>query len=155
MNEDVKVVVRNRKARHEYEIVETLEAGLVLTGTEVKSLRNGDANLQDSYASIKNGEALLFKMHISPYKQGSVSNHEPMRTRKLLLHKAQLRKLQSKTREKGFTLIPLTVYFKGPFAKLELALARGKRKFDKREAIAERETKRRIEQTKRRMNRLA
>lgn len=139
-----RVVVSNRKARHDYHILETMEAGIVLTGTEVKSLRQGNANLQDSYALIKNGEVFLHNMHISPYEHGGHSNHDPKRTRKLLLHKKQIRKLLVALREKGLTLVPLSAYFKGPYAKVELALARGKRSFDKREAIAQREAQREI-----------
>jgi SsrA-binding protein len=140
------VVISNRKARHDYHILETIEAGIALRGTEVKSLRQGNANLQDSYAQVKDGEVWLHNMHISPYEQGSVYNHDPKRTRKLLLHKSQIRKLQGKVREKGLTLIPLSVYFEGPYAKVELAVARGKRSFDKREALAQREAQREINQ---------
>ncbi|HXG38819.1 MAG TPA: SsrA-binding protein SmpB [Bacteroidota bacterium] len=138
------VVISNRKARHDYHILETIEAGIALKGTEVKSLRQGNANLQDGYAQVKNGEVWLHNMHISPYEQGSVYNHDPKRTRKLLLHKSQIRKLQNRLREKGLTLIPLSVYFEGPYAKVELALAQGKKSFDKREAIAKREAQREI-----------
>lgn len=141
-----RVVVSNRKARHDYSILESYEAGIALTGTEVKSIRQGQANLQDSYAIVKNGEVWLIGMHISPYSHGGISNHEPTRTRKLLLHRSQIRKLIGKVKEKGLTLVPLSVYFKGPYAKVELAVARGKRSFDKREAIAEREAKRQIAQ---------
>jgi SsrA-binding protein len=139
-----RVVISNRKARHQYHILETLEAGIALKGTEVKSLRQGNANLQDSYALIKNGEVFLHSMHISPYEHGGQSNHEPKRTRKLLLHKKQIRKLLSAVAEKGMALVPLSVYFKGPYAKVELAIARGKRSFDKREAIAKRDAQREI-----------
>lgn len=140
------VVVSNRKARHNYHILETIEAGIALTGTEVKSLRKGNANLLDSYAMIKNGEVWLHGMHISPYEQGSFSNHVPTRTRKLLLQKKQIRKLISSVTEKGLTLIPLSVYFKGPYAKVELAVAQGKKSYDKREAIAKRDAQREIAQ---------
>jgi SsrA-binding protein len=137
-----RVTISNRKARHDYFILETFETGIVLTGTEVKSIRKGNANLQDSYAELSNGEIWLEGMHISPYEQGSIYNHEPRRKRKLLLHKKQIRKLISKIKEKGLTLVPLSVYFKGPYAKVELALARGKRSYDKREAIAKRDAER-------------
>ncbi len=145
-----RVVINNRKARHDYFILETVEAGIVLTGTEVKSLRRGNANLQDSFALIKDGEVWLEGMHISPYEQGSIYNHDPKRKRKLLLQKREILKLQSKVSEKGLTLIPLSVYFKGPYAKVELAIARGKKQFDKREDIAKREVERNLEQIKRR-----
>jgi SsrA-binding protein len=137
-----RVTISNRKARHEYFIVEALEAGIILTGTEIKSIRAGNANLQDSYAEIRNGEVWLEEMHISPYEHGSIYNHDPRRKRKLLLNKKEIRKLLTKTREKGFTLIPLSVYFKGSYAKVELAIAQGKKSYDKREAIAKRDAER-------------
>jgi len=139
----IKVVTDNRKARHDYFIEETYEAGMALTGTEVKSLRAGRANLQDSFARVENGEVLLYNMHISPYDQGNRFNHDPKRVRKLLMHKAEIRRLIGKTQEKGLTLVPLKVYFNSRgLAKLELALARGKKLHDKREAMAERDAKR-------------
>lgn len=144
-----RVSISNRKARHDYFILETLEAGVVLTGTEVKSLRLGNANLQDSYAELRNGEVWLEGMHINPYEHGSIFNHEPRRKRKLLLQKKQIRKLLGGLNEKGLTLVPLSVYFKGPYAKVELALARGKKSYDKREAIAKRESDRTIARMKR------
>ncbi|HVN48300.1 MAG TPA: SsrA-binding protein SmpB [Bacteroidota bacterium] len=137
-----RVTISNRKARHEYFIVEAFEAGIMLTGTEIKSIRAGNANLQDSYAEIRNGEVWLEEMHISPYEHGSIYNHDPRRKRKLLLNKKEIRKLLAKTREKGFTLVPLSVYFKGPYAKVELAIAQGKKSYDKREAIAKRDAER-------------
>ncbi len=127
----------------------TLEAGIVLKGTEVKSLRQGNANLQDSYAELRNGEVWLEGMHINPYEHGNINNHEPRRKRKLLLQKKQIRKLIGGLKEKGLTLVPLSVYFKGPYAKVELALARGKKSYDKREAIAKRESDRHIARIKR------
>lgn len=139
-----RVVVSNRRARHEYEILETLEAGIALKGTEVKSLRSGNANLQDGYAVIKKGEVWLLGMHISPYELGNINNHEPKRDRRLLLQKKQIRKLFGRVAEKGLTLVPLSVYFKGPYAKIELALARGKKTFDKREAVAKRDAQREV-----------
>ena len=142
--QEQRVTISNRKARHDYHVLETVEAGIVLTGTEVKSLRKGTANLQDSYAQIKNGEVWLHGMHISPYEQGNINNHEPRRTRKLLLQKSQIRKLLSRTKDKGVTLIPLSVYFKGPYAKVELSIAQGKKSYDKREAIAKRDADREI-----------
>jgi SsrA-binding protein len=142
----IKIVTENRKARHEYFIEETLEAGMVLTGTEAKSLRAGKASLQDSFARVENGEVFLYNMHISPYERGNRFNHDPKRTRKLLLNKSEIRRLIGKTREKGFTLIPLKAYFNSRgFAKLELALARGKKLWDKREDIAARDAKREME----------
>lgn len=146
MGREIKVVAENRKARHDYFIEETLEAGIVLTGTEVKSLRSGKANIRDSFARVENGEVFLYDMHISPYEQGNRFNHEPKRPRKLLLHKHEIRRLIGKTREKGYTLIPLKVYFTAHgIAKVELALAKGKKLYDKREAIRERDAKREIE----------
>ena len=145
-----RVAVSNRKARHDYFILDTVEAGLVLKGTEVKSLRSGNANLQDSHAVIKNGEVWLLGMHISPYEHGSYLNHEPRRTRKLLLSKREIRRLLTKVQEKGLTLIPLSIYFKGPYAKVELAVAAGKKSYDKREAIKQRDAKRDIAQRLRR-----
>jgi SsrA-binding protein len=138
----VKVVTENRKARHEYHILETFEAGLVLTGTEVKSLRGGKSNLQDSYARVENAELMLYNMHISPYAQGNQFNQEPKRTRKLLMHKQEIMRLLGKTREKGLALIPLKVYFKNGLAKVDLALAKGKKMYDRRDDIAERDAKR-------------
>jgi SsrA-binding protein len=144
-----RVSISNRKARHDYFIIEAFEAGIVLTGTEVKSLRQGNANLQDSYAELRSGEVWLEGMHINPYEHGSINNHEPRRKRKLLLQKKQIRKMLGGLKEKGLTLIPLSVYFKGPYAKVELALARGKKSYDKREAIAKRESNRNIARLKR------
>ncbi|HOV99777.1 MAG TPA: SsrA-binding protein SmpB [Bacteroidota bacterium] len=145
-----RVVISNRKARHDYFILETFEAGIVLKGTEVKSLREGNANLQDSFAIIRNGEVWLEGMHISPYEQGSIYNHDPKRRRKLLLQKKEIRKLLAKVQEKGLTLVPLSVYFKGPYAKVELAVARGKQSHDKRDSIAERTAARELQRYKRR-----
>lgn len=138
----IKIVAENRKARHDFHIHEAFEAGLVLTGTEVKSLRAGKANLKDSYARIDNGELMLYQMHISPYEQGNRFNHEPLRVRKLLMHRLEITKLLSKTKEKGFTLVPLKLYFARGRAKLELGLATGKKNYDKRQDIAERDAKR-------------
>jgi len=145
-----RVVISNRKARHDYFILETFEAGIVLKGTEVKSLREGNANLQDSFAIIRNGEVWLEGMHISPYEQGSIYNHDPKRRRKLLLQKKEIRKLLTKVQEKGLTSVPLSVYFKGPYAKVELAVARGKQSHDKRDSIAERTAARELQRYKRR-----
>jgi SsrA-binding protein len=139
-----KNVVTNRKAFHDYFILETYEAGIALKGTEVKSLRQGNANLQDSYAAIKNGEVWLHNMHISPFEKGNINNHEPKRDRKLLLHKQEIRRLVGKVSEKGLTLVPLRIYFKNKVAKVELGLAKGKKQYDKREAIARRDAERQV-----------
>ncbi len=142
MAEDHRVLVDNRKAWHEYEILETVEAGLVLTGTEIKSLRGGKGNLRDSYARVDQGEVWIHNLHISPYAQGNRENVDPLRVRKALLRRDEIRRLLGKTREKGLTLIPLKIYLVHGRAKVELGLARGKRQYDKREAIAEREVAR-------------
>jgi len=139
---DEKNITVNRKARHEYSILQTYEAGIVLTGTEVKSLREGKANLVDSYASLDRGEVWLHSAHISEYRHGNINNHDPIRTRKLLLNKSEIRKLIGKVKEKGLTLIPLRLYFKKGKVKVELALAKGKKIYDKREAIAKRDLQR-------------
>jgi len=138
-----KVVAQNRKARHDYFILDTLECGIVLTGTEIKSVRAGNLNLKDSYASVEKNELWLVGVHISPYEKGSYYNHEPERNRKLLVNRHELIRLHGKTREKGLTLIPLSIYLKeGRRAKVELALAKGKTSYDKRDSIAERDAKR-------------
>ncbi|MFP4533644.1 MAG: SsrA-binding protein SmpB [Desulfobacterales bacterium] len=147
-NEHIKIIAENRKARHEFHIDDEIEAGMVLRGTEVKSLREGRANLKDAYANIKNGELYLYQVHISPYPFAYYDNHEPLRPRKLLLHKSELKRLIGKVREKGFTLVPLRIYFKNGKAKVKIALARGKRKYDKREAIKERDLKRELDREK-------
>ncbi len=149
MGEGVKIITTNRKARYEYHIDDTLEAGLVLTGTEVKSLREGRANLQDAFCTVKDGEMVLLNFHISPYSHGNLFNHEPVRPRKLLLHRREIAKWAKASQQKGYTIIPLKVYFKNGFAKVEIGLARGKKLYDKREDIAERETKRRLERVMR------
>ena len=138
-------VCQNRKAYHDYSIEETLEAGMSLVGTEVKSLRDGKANLKDSYVLIKDMEAFLFNCHISPYSHGNIMNHDPLRTRKLLLHKKEIMRLQGKIAQKGYTLVPLKIYFKNGRAKVEIGLAKGKREYEKRESIKEREANREIE----------
>ncbi len=144
-NEGIKPVCENRKARHDFFIHDTFEAGLELQGTEVKSLRAGKANLKDSYCTIKNNEIFVEHMHVSPYEQGNIFNHDPLRKRKLLMHKAEIVKLFAKTREKGYTLVPLKIYFKRGKAKLELALASGKHNYDKRRALADKAVKRDVE----------
>ncbi len=137
-----KLVAQNRKARHDYTIQDVFEAGIVLQGTEVKSLRAGHATLVDGYADVKNGEVWLHGVHIPAYTQGTWTNHEPRRKRKLLLHQREIAKLVGKTKEGGFTLVPLSLYFKDGYAKVEIALARGRKAYDKRQAIAERDAKR-------------
>lgn len=145
----IKLVAENRKARHDYIIVDQYEAGLVLTGTEVQSLRLGKANLKDAYAKVKDGEVWLYQMHISPYPFASYNNHDPLRVRKLLLHKREIQRLYAKANEQGHTLVPLKLYFKAGKAKVTLALAKGKREFDKREALRERDQKREVERARR------
>ncbi|MFQ5991732.1 MAG: SsrA-binding protein SmpB [Nitrospiraceae bacterium] len=141
-----KVVATNRKAFHDYAIEEKLEAGIVLKGTEVKSLREGRVNLRDSYASVHRGEVILHHCHISPYSHGNIMNHDPIRQRKLLLHRKEINKLIGKTQQRGLTLIPLRIYFsQRGHAKVELALAKGKRQYDRREAIKAREAGREVE----------
>ena len=140
-----KTVCENRKARHDYLIHETYEAGIELFGTEVKSLRAGRANLKDAYGAVKKGELFIEGMHISPYEQGNIFNRDPLRPKKLLMHKSEIMKLFGKTREKGFTLVPLRVYFKRGRAKMEIALASGKHTFDKRRTLADKEMKRDVE----------
>ena len=141
-DKSIKIVCENRKARHNYHIEERMEAGMVLTGTEVKALRDGKAHLQDAYAIFKGGELFLINANISPYALGNRANHEALRTRKLLLHQAELSKLWGKIEIKGYSLIPLKIYFKNGRAKVEVALARGKKSFDKREVTKEREAQR-------------
>ncbi|MDP2858943.1 MAG: SsrA-binding protein SmpB [Bacillota bacterium] len=140
----VKIAADNRKARHDFFVDESLEAGIALAGTEVKSLRQGKCNLRDSYARIENGEALLYNVHISSYDPASKFNHDPLRTRKLLLHKHEILKLNSKVKEKGYALVPLKIYFRNGKAKVELGLARGKRQYDKRDDLAQRDAERAI-----------
>ena len=141
----MKIITQNRKAFHDYQIEDKIEAGINLKGTEVKSVREGRINLKDSYVIIKQGEAFLLNCHISPYSHGNIMNHDPVRTRKLLLHKKEISKLQGKLQEKGYSLIPLKVYCKGPYIKIEIGLAKGKKFFEKRETIKTREAKREIE----------
>ena len=139
------VIATNKKAFRDYFIEERYEAGIVLLGTEVKSLRERKANLRDSFAQVKNSELYLYNMHISPYVHGKHTNHEPYRARKLLLHKAEVRKLTGKIKERGYTLIPLSIYFSGSFAKVELGLGKGKHLYDKRREMAKKTAQREIE----------
>lgn len=141
----IKVIAENRKARHDYTIEDQIEAGLELKGTEVKSLRQGRANLKDAYAKVKNGEVYVYQMHISPYPFAYYDNHDPLRVRKLLLHKHEIRQLYTKVNERGYALIPLRLYFRDGKIKLLLALAKGKHKYDKRESIRRRDEQRDLE----------
>jgi SsrA-binding protein len=149
-NSETRMVCQNKKAYHDYEILEKIEAGLILLGTEVKSLRQGKANLKDSYAKIKRSEVFLYGFHISAYSHASYDNHEPERVRKLLLHKYEIQRLLGKTQEKGFSLIPLRVYFSKGKAKVELGLARGKKLYDKRESLKRKEEARELERVRKR-----
>ena len=141
-----RVIANNPKARHDYFIDDTLECGIALVGTEVKSIRNGKVNLKDSFAMIKDGELYIHNMHISPYEQGNINNKDPMRTRKLLVHKREIQKLIGMIKQKGITLVPLSIYFDRNHVKLELAVARGKKLYDKRQDIAKKDAERRIMQ---------
>lgn len=145
MSDNIKQIATNRKAYHTYFIEDTFEAGIELKGTEVKSLRAGRANLKDSYAMIRDSEAFIVGLHISPYAQGNIHNVDPDRTRRLLMHKREIRSLIGKTQEQGYALIPTRLYFKGSRAKLEIGLAKGKKLHDKRRALADREAKREME----------
>lgn len=147
---DVRIICQNKKAYHDYEILETFEAGVVLLGTEVKSLREGRANLKDSYARIKKGEVFIIGLHISPYTHASYENHEPERVRKLLLHRHEIKRLYGKTQERGFALIPLKVYFNKGKIKVELGLAQGKKLYDKRESLKRKETARELDRLRKR-----
>ena len=140
----MKIVAQNRKAFHDYFIEETFEAGMILTGTEVKSLRDGKANLKDSYVIIKDTEAFLLNCHISPYTHGNIMNHDPVRTRKLLLHRKEIIRLQGLSAQKGYSLVPLKIYFKESRAKVEIGLVKGKRQYEKRESIKKKEADREI-----------
>ena len=141
-NKKFKLICENRKARHEFFFLETFEAGIELQGTEVKSLRAGKANLQDSFCRVDNGEMFLYNMHISPYEQGNRFNHQPKRPRRLLLHKSEINRLYAKVREKGLTIVPVKCYFSGSYVKLEIALAQGKKLYDKREDMLNKAVKR-------------
>ena len=144
-NKNKKVLANNKKAYHEYFIDETFEAGISLSGTEVKSVRLGKVNLKDSYAYTKNGEVILSNMHISPYENGNIFNLDPLRDRKLLLNRQEINKINARLTQKGYTLVAISIYMKGKWVKLELGLARGKKLYDKRDDIAERDAKRQIE----------
>lgn len=139
-----KIVATNPTAKHNYIIEKTLDAGIVLTGTEIKSIRNGKINLKDSYAIIKNGEVFIYGMHISPYEHGNIFNKDPLRPRKLLLHKLEIIKLIGQTKQKGYSLIPINLYFSGNFLKITLGVGKGKKLYDKREDIAKRDAEMRV-----------
>ena len=139
------VIAQNRKANHDYTIIDTLEAGIVLQGTEIKSIRNSRMNLKDGFVRIRNGEAFLMNVHISPYEQGNIFNHDPLRTRKLLLHKKQIHKWQTEIKNSGMTIVPLRVYIKDGFAKVLIGLAKGKRDYDKRESLKRKDQDRQIQ----------
>lgn len=145
-NKGTKIIATNRKARHEYFIEDTIEAGIALTGTEVKSIRQGKINVRESYASIEDGEVFINNMHISPYEQGNIYNVDPIRKRKLLLHKREIRRLMTAISQKGYTLVPLSVYLKDGLVKVEVATAKGKKLYDKREDIAKKDAERRMQQ---------
>lgn len=153
MGEIVKVVSQNKKAYHEYFVDEKFEAGLELTGTEVKSVRKGAVNLKDSFCRVDDGELLVFGMHISPYENGNIFNREPYRARKLLMHKKEIMRLFGLVGQKGYALIPLSVYFRGKWAKIEIGLCRGKKLYDKRDAAAEKSAKREMDRAFKEKNR--
>lgn len=141
---DDQLIAQNRKARHDYTILDTLEVGIVLTGTEVKSIRQRRVNLKDGFIKVHRGELFLYQVHISPYEQGNIFNHDPVRTRKLLAHKKEIKKLEQVSKESGITLIPLKMYFKQGFVKLLLGIAKGKKQYDKRETLKRRDIDRDI-----------
>ncbi|HJA90186.1 MAG TPA: SsrA-binding protein SmpB [Candidatus Jeotgalibaca merdavium] len=142
---DGKVLAQNRQASYEYSILETFEAGMVLKGTEIKSIRNARINIRDGYVSIRNGEATLQNVHISPFEQGNIFNHDPLRSRKLLLHKKQINYLANQTKTQGVTVIPLKVYIKDGYAKVLIGVAQGKKKYDKRESLKQKDMKREVD----------
>jgi SsrA-binding protein len=143
--EHINLILNNRRARHEYHVLESIEVGVVLRGTEVKAVRSGKINVQDAYASVEDGELYLHNMHISPFEKGNIHNHDPLRVRKLLARKKEIRKLGQKVHEKGLTLIPLQIYFSGRHLKIELGICKGKKTYDKRQALKKREIQRDME----------
>jgi len=153
--QDDRILAQNRKASHDYFIEETYECGMVLTGTEIKSLRQGKANISDAFATIRNGEAFIHNMHISPFEQGNRYNPDPTRARKLLLHKAEINKLLGLTKQEGYTLVPLKVYIRNGYAKLLLGLGKGKKKYDKRADVAKRDANREIARALREKQKIA
>ncbi|MHC5249066.1 SsrA-binding protein SmpB [Enterococcus sp. LJL120] len=142
-----KLIAQNKKARHDYSIIDTIEAGIVLQGTEIKSIRNGRINLKDGFARVRNGEVYLLNVHISPYEQGNIFNHDPLRTRKLLMHRKQIDRLIGETKNTGVTLVPLKVYLKNGFAKVLIGIAKGKKQYDKREDLKRKDINREISRT--------
>ena len=142
-----KIIATNPVARHNYNIENTIESGIVLYGTEIKSIRNGKVNLKDSYANIKNGEVYIYGMHISPYEHGNIYNKDPLRNRKLLLNRREINKLVGLIKQKGYSLVPMSLYFSGNFVKLELGIGKGKKLYDKRQDIAKKEAELRIQRT--------
>lgn len=144
MNSNINIVAKNPTAYHNYNIENKIEAGIVLSGTEIKSIRNGKVNLKDSYAQIKDGECFICGMHISPYEQGNIFNKDPLRDRKLLLNKSEINKLFGMIKQKGYTLVPISMYFKGSFVKIELGVGKGKKLYDKREDIAKKDAEMKI-----------
>ncbi|MCR5669276.1 MAG: SsrA-binding protein SmpB [Lachnospiraceae bacterium] len=143
--ENGKLIANNKKARHDYFLEETFEVGIELVGTEVKSLRMGKCSIKEAYVRIENGEVYIVQMHISPYEKGNIFNKDPLRTRKLLMHKREILKLQQKMKEKGYTLVPVDIYFKGSLVKMHIALAKGKKLYDKRNDLAKKDAKREVE----------
>ncbi len=143
-NDDNRILATNRKARHDYTIIDSEEAGIILTGTEIKSLRAGQVSLREGYVVVRDGELWLLNVHIAPYEQAGITSHDPLRQRKLLMHRKQINRLETILHEKGYTLIPLKLYLKGRVAKIEIGVAKGKRQYDKREAVATRDANRRL-----------
>lgn len=150
--DSIKIIAQNKKAWHDYFIIEQLECGISLAGTEVKSLRDGKVNLKEAYAQISNGEVYIKQMHIGPFEKGNIFNKDPMRDRKLLLHKSEIRKLIGQTKEKGFSLVPTKIYFKNSKVKVEIALARGKKDYDKRQSIAKKDAQRSMDRKMKEFN---
>ena len=153
MGESIKIVAKNSKAFHDYFIEDRYETGIELAGTEVKSIRQGNVNLKDSFCIIKDGEISVLGMHISPYEKGNIFNKDPRRTRKLLMHKREIMRLFGKIKQDGYSLVPLSIYFKGPYVKLEVGLARGKKLYDKRDSAAKKDAKREIDRAMKSRNR--
>ena len=147
-SEHIKIVANNKKARHDYHLTDEMEAGIVLKGTEVKSIREGRVTIKDSYAEIKNGEVFLRQLHISPYTFAYYDNHDPLRSRKLLLHNSEIKRIIGKTKERGFTIVPLKIYFKNGKVKVQIALAKGKKLYDKRESIKTRDVNRELDRAR-------
>lgn len=153
MSDNFKLIANNKKARHDYFLEETYEAGVSLAGTEVKSLRMGKCSIKEAYVRIERDEVFIYGMHISPYEKGNLFNRDPLRPKKLLLHKKEIRKLAQGIKEKGYTIVPVQVYFRGSLAKVEIALARGKKLYDKRETLAKKDAKREMERAFKERNR--